>query len=99
MPSLIRLNFCCNIQMVGSEFIVENIILLILPSINSSGCWWDTLGLNATAGVVAAHVHPHSVHIYEWNFRIKAQCMMHSQVYDALSSGENECWELLKDIR
>lgn len=69
MPSLIRLNFCCNIQMVGSEFIVENIILLILPSINSSGCWWDT-----------AHVHPHSVHIYEWNFRIKAQCMMHSQV-------------------
>ncbi len=35
------LDFCCNIQMVGSEFGVKSMkAWIILPCLNGSGCWW-----------------------------------------------------------
>ncbi len=42
LPGLMSLDFCCDIQMVGSEFGVKNMkAWIILPCLNGSGCcWW-----------------------------------------------------------
>ncbi len=40
-PGLMSLDFCCDIQMVGSEFGVKNMKHgSILPCLSSSGWWW-----------------------------------------------------------
>ncbi len=41
LPDLMSLDFCCDIQMIGSEFGVKNMkAWIILPCLNGSGCWW-----------------------------------------------------------
>ncbi len=34
------LDYCCGIQMVGSEFGINNMKAWILPCLNGSGWWW-----------------------------------------------------------
>ncbi len=73
------LDFCCDIQMVGSEFGVKNMkAWIILPCLNGSGWWWWCNGvgdiflvpiehrLNATdyLSIVADHVHPFMTTVY-----------------------------------
>ncbi len=51
------LDFCCNIQMVGSEFGVKNMkAWIILPCLNSSGWWW----CNGVGDIFLAHFGPFS---------------------------------------
>ncbi len=39
--NVMSLDFCCNIQMLGSEFGVKNMkAWIILPCLNGSGWWW-----------------------------------------------------------
>ncbi len=79
LPGLMSLDFCCDIQMVGSEFGVKNMkAWIILPCLNGSGWWWWCNGvgdiflvpieycLNATAylSIVADHVHPFMTTVY-----------------------------------
>ncbi len=43
---IMSLDFCCDIQMVGSEFGVKNMKHgSILPCLNVSGCWWRCNGV------------------------------------------------------
>ncbi len=49
------LDFCCDIQMVGSEFDVKNMkAWIILPRLNGSGCWW----CNGVGDIFLAHLVP-----------------------------------------
>ncbi len=48
------LDFCCNIQMVGSEFGIKNMKASILPCLNGSGCWW----CNGAGDIFLAHFGP-----------------------------------------
>ncbi len=51
LPGLMSLYFCCDIQMVGSEFGVKN----ILPCLNGSGWWW---WCNGVGDIFLAHFGP-----------------------------------------
>ncbi len=80
LPGLMSLDFCCDIQMIESEFGVKNKkAWIILPCLNSSGWWWWFNGwgifsslvptehrLNATAylSIIADHVHPFMTTVY-----------------------------------
>ncbi len=51
------LDFCCNIQMVESEFDVKNMkAWSILPCLNGSDCWWGWC--NGVGGIFLAHFGP-----------------------------------------
>ncbi len=55
LPGLMSLDFCCNIQMLGSEFGVKNMkAWIILPCLNGSGWWW----CNGVGGIFLAHFGP-----------------------------------------
>ncbi len=80
LPGLMSLDFCCNIQMEGTEFGVKNMKAWISTVQAGGGAmvWgifsWHTLGplepiehhLNATANlsIVADHVHPFMTTVY-----------------------------------
>ncbi len=52
LPGLKSLDFCCNIQMVGSEFGVKNMKAWIHPAcLNGSGWWW----CNGVGDIFLAH--------------------------------------------
>ncbi len=49
------LDFCCDIQMLESEFGVKNMkAWIILPCLNSSRCWW----CNGVGDIFLAHFGP-----------------------------------------
>ncbi len=53
---LMSLDFCCDIQMVGSEFGVKNMkTWIILPCLNGSGWWW---WFNGVGDIFLAHFEP-----------------------------------------
>ncbi len=58
LPGLMSLDFCCDIQMVRSEFGVKNIKAWIRPTcLNGSGCcWW----CNGVGYIFMAHFGPFS---------------------------------------
>ncbi len=48
------LDFCCDIQMVGSEFDIQNMkAWIILPCLNGSGWWW---WCNGVGDIFLAHL-------------------------------------------
>jgi len=60
LPSLMSLDFCCDIQMVGSDFCVNNMKVWIHPLVPIEQC------LNTTAylSIVTDHVHPFMTILY-----------------------------------
>ncbi len=49
LPGLMSLDFCCDIQMVGSEFGIKNVKAWIDPAcLNGSGWWWCCNGVGDT---------------------------------------------------
>ncbi len=54
--NVMSLDFCCNIQMIVSEFGVKNMkAWIILPCLNGSGWWW---WCNGVGGIFLAHFGP-----------------------------------------
>ncbi len=62
LPGLMSLDFCCNIQMIVSEFGVKNTKAWIHPCqwihLNGSGCWWWCNGVGIFSWHTLGHLVP-----------------------------------------
>ncbi len=83
LPDLMSLDFCCYIQMVGSEFVIKNMKAWIHPALSQrfrhclnsivEHCLNDT----AYQSIVADHVHPFMTTVYPSSDATSSRIMLH----------------------